>query len=83
MAKVLVQRFKATLLCFVLGCLVIPVCAALETLGCVASGTVDGAESRHFVSRQDACASLVSTLSYDSGSARCVQGEDGCDFRTF
>jgi hypothetical protein len=87
MARRSVQRFKAVLLCIGLGCLVIPVCAALgSTTPCITSGGVGGAEGFDAASRRAACesaAAMGSNLTYDLGSARCVQGKDGCDALAF
>jgi len=88
MARGSVQRFKAILLCLGLGCLVIPVCAALgSTTPCItpeAAGVADPA-GIPAASRRDACLNAAATsgsLTYDAGSARCVQGKDGCEFST-
>ena len=83
-----VQRFKAILLCFGLGCLVIPVCAALgSTPPCITPGAAGVADPAGFpaASRRDACldaAAASSSLTYDAGSARCVQGKGGCELAT-
>ena len=84
MARTSVHRLKAILLCFVLGCLVLPVCTALgSTSTCVKSGNVtDDPRNFHFASRSDACVIIAGGfLVYDSNAARCVQGSGGCDFR--
>jgi hypothetical protein len=89
MARTSVQKFKTTLLCFGLGCIVIPVCAALgSSTPCIPSGSAVAGDAKSFAaaSRRDGCeivAAMGGSLTYDSSGVRCVQGKDGCDFPSF
>lgn len=86
MAKEPVQRFKVILLRFVLGCLMIPMCAALgSTQPCVttkAASIADPADVSVALRRDGCLDAAIRGRTYDVNSARCVQGGDGCDFST-
>ena len=82
MARTSVQRIKATLFCFVLGWVVVPAYAVLgSTADCIMPLSING-PATHSTSRNDACTNALggNSLTYDSGSARCVQGSGGCEF---
>jgi len=80
-----VQRVKVLLVCFCLGCLAIPVYAALgSTSACAASaGSVHEMGGPDAAPRHTVCPAIgAGGLSYDSNSDRCVQGGGGCDLHT-
>lgn len=81
------QKFKTVLLCVGLGCLVLPVCAALGSAApCIMSSATGVADPAGIsaASRRDACLNAATVnLTYDASGVRCVQGSGGCDFSTF
>jgi len=87
MARGSVQRFKAILLRFSLGCLLVPMCAALgSTQPCITPQVVvaDPADVSA-ASQRDGCLDAAvagGNLAYDASSARCVQGGGGCELTT-
>jgi hypothetical protein len=84
MARMPVQRYKVLLVCFCLGCMAIPVFAALGgTPVCMAPGSTHEVGGSEAASRSGGCPAIgAGGLSYDSNSDRCVQGGGGCDLHT-
>jgi len=84
MARRPVQRYKVLLVCLSLGCLAIPVWAALGgTPICPAAVSINDAAGPDAVPRSAGCPAIAAGwLSYDSKSDRCVQGGGGGDLHT-
>jgi hypothetical protein len=84
MARRPVQRVKVLLVCVCLGCLAIPVWAALGgTPVCTTAGGSHEVGGPDATPRSAGCLPMPAMdRSYDSNSDRCVQGGSGCDLHT-